>query len=533
MNWKWTSINCAFISLAANSFAITGSAIAQPEARMMLTTKAPAAHKAMNAYPAPQAGIKLIEFISQKMHLMKGSVIAKSVPYSPPVEKNQGPTNQLLAIKPPVTTYGGPRDAEREIASDKEQKRKRVSYASEEAQDDGATSTPVRGALMRRQGATNFQAKKDASGGAQRTSDAPASVYGRLANGPLAKSLANLGGALQQVDNAQRLAEGARVDAVRAKSRSASRAEASYTIASTQPRTGVWEPAPSQAGGFAYNSKDLRQSPAGAGGAPSAESATSDQAKAPPLPAANYRNNYQRLPQTTMGKNVQQSADAMYSGGTTGSSVIRDYSHTQAQQQTTLAAVPPPMMAGMQQQSIALPPQSSAAQSDSDAQSQSQHFGALNKQKSEIAMLPPNVITGIPLVRLGSSAIDANKALTSVKGNKLKQQSISGWTVYVLHKANSQDPAMHVYVRHGLVEAMRIFDNAFISPDFGVQLNDDITKVKAKFGEPTFMVSEFDCPASRSSKNYVYPISQVSFELTKTNDSPTPKVVSLLIFTVK
>ncbi len=127
-------------------------------------------------------------------------------------------------------------------------------------------------------------------------------------------------------------------------------------------------------------------------------------------------------------------------------------------------------------------------------------------------MLPPNVITGIPLVRLGSSAIEANKALTSVKGNKLKAQSISGWTVYVLHKANSTEPAMQVYVRHGLVEALRIFDNAFIAPDFGVQLNDDFSTVKAKFGEPTFIRDEADCP---SAKNYVYPISQVSFELAR------------------
>lgn len=89
---------------------------------------------------------------------------------------------------------------------------------------------------------------------------------------------------------------------------------------------------------------------------------------------------------------------------------------------------------------------------------------------------------------------------------------------------------MQVYVRHGLVEALRIFDNAFIAPDFGVHLNDDVSTVKAKFGEPAFMQDEPECP---SAKNYVYPISQVSFELTRASNSPSPKVVSVLIFTVK
>ena len=85
-------------------------------------------------------------------------------------------------------------------------------------------------------------------------------------------------------------------------------------------------------------------------------------------------------------------------------------------------------------------------------------------------------------------------------------------------------------MRHGLVEALRIFDSSFIAPDFGVQLNDDVQTVKAKFGEPAFMLRELDCPTAQ---NYVYPISQVSFELARPTNSSSPIVVSVLIFTVK
>lgn len=230
-----------------------------------------------------------------------------------------------------------------------------------------------------------------------------------------------------------------------------------------------------------------------------------------------------------MGKHIAQVGDNQYaanSAGIAGGANVRDYRNSSLKGTIASAIVPSAAPVPAQQaQSFMVPPP--PAVTDGLTQNGANNF---QKQKTEIAMLAPNVVMGIPLVRLGSSALEANKALTSVKGNKLKQQSISGWTVYVLHKANSVEPAMQVYVRHGLVEALRIFDNAFIAPDFGVQLNDDVSTVKAKFGEPTFMHPEADCP---SAQNYIYPISQVSFELRRPVNSPTPKVASVLIFTVR
>ncbi|MGC5184045.1 hypothetical protein ACPXBI_28750, partial [Escherichia coli] len=60
--------------------------------------------------------------------------------------------------------------------------------------------------------------------------------------------------------------------------------------------------------------------------------------------------------------------------------------------------------------------------------------------------------------------------------------------------------------------------------------------IKEKFGEPAFILPE---PAGGRSieagKNYIYPISQVSFALARSHDKakPAPQVVSMLIFNVK
>jgi len=146
----------------------------------------------------------------------------------------------------------------------------------------------------------------------------------------------------------------------------------------------------------------------------------------------------------------------------------------------------------------------------------------------EIALLPPSVVTGIPLLRLGTSENETNKALLG-KGSLNKTQ-VNNWSVWSLQKAGNSEVSLQVYTRNGQVEAMRIFDTSLISPDFGVRLGDDLGTVKQKFGEPAFILSE---PQSRGGQNYVYPISQVSFQLAYTSKTTPPKVVSLLIFNAK
>lgn len=159
---------------------------------------------------------------------------------------------------------------------------------------------------------------------------------------------------------------------------------------------------------------------------------------------------------------------------------------------------------------------------------QSEAESAEKSKPIEIALLPPSVVTGIPLVRLGTSETESNKALSS-KGS-INKTKINDWSVWSLQKPGAEDVSLQIYVRNGAVEAIRIFDSSLISPDFGVKLGDDLGAVKHKFGEPAFILSE---PQSRAGQNYVYPISQVSFQLAYTSKTTPPKVVSLLIFNAK
>lgn len=550
---KWTSISCALLSIAAYSVAITCGAHAQTESKtasMMMGGKA-APHKLLTAIPSPQSGIKLIEFIAWRMHTQKTPVIAKNPTYQvAPQEKSQGPTNQLLALRPPATGYyAGPREQDRESSSDKkaanEESKKRKADDSGRsdrptAGDDNASAGSIGGmsnSYGRRQSAvpaSSSVARAKENAPAAATSETTATAYGRMANGRLGTALSRFRGALQTVDEGMSAADASAVGGkdltTKAKAKSP-RQEASYQIASNKP-SGMWE-APVrgvllQQQGFANsaNVKDARM--ASAAGSNNYDQAAAEP-QSPPMPPSYYRTTSQRLPASNMGKHIAQVGDNQYaanSAGIAGGANVRDYRNSSLKGTIASAIVPSAAPVPAQQaQSFMVPPP--PAVTDGLTQNGANNF---QKQKTEIAMLAPNVVMGIPLVRLGSSALEANKALTSVKGNKLKQQSISGWTVYVLHKANSVEPAMQVYVRHGLVEALRIFDNAFIAPDFGVQLNDDVSTVKAKFGEPTFMHPEADCP---SAQNYIYPISQVSFELRRPVNSPTPKVASVLIFTVR
>lgn len=148
--------------------------------------------------------------------------------------------------------------------------------------------------------------------------------------------------------------------------------------------------------------------------------------------------------------------------------------------------------------------------------------------KSPLAYLPPNVVTGIPLLRLGNSERQAALALGSlVVKSKVK---LNDWMVWSLSRVGSKKTALQVFMRHGQVEALRIFDNALIDVDFGVQLGTSLTEVKSCFGEPAFIVPE---PVPGAGQNYIYPLSQVAFLLNRPTPGRDPQTVGLLIFDLK
>ena len=150
---------------------------------------------------------------------------------------------------------------------------------------------------------------------------------------------------------------------------------------------------------------------------------------------------------------------------------------------------------------------------------------------ADIALLPPNVVTGIPLVRLGISQNQAHTALAAM--GSMKQDKVSKWTVWSWQRPQSKiATALQLYIRNntGLLDAMRIFDRSLIAPDFGVSLGDNLARVKEKFGEPAFILQE---PVPGAGQNYIYPISQVGFQMARPSPDEQPRVVSILIFNVK
>ncbi len=153
--------------------------------------------------------------------------------------------------------------------------------------------------------------------------------------------------------------------------------------------------------------------------------------------------------------------------------------------------------------------------------------------KIDIALQPPSVLNGIPMVRLGSSALQAERAL-KLNSAAIVKQKIGNWTIWSILKQDHREAAVQLYLQRGIVEAIRVFDPNLVGPDIGIRLGDDLATIKQKFGEPTFILAE---PAahqiSPEGKNYVYPISQVCFELSRYQGQGAPRIVSMLIFDVK
>ncbi|HEY9678991.1 MAG TPA: hypothetical protein V6C76_13360 [Drouetiella sp.] len=546
-----TPLAISILSLTAYSFAITGSVKAQSERMILPPSKAVIPHKQLSIVPGPQSGIKLIEFISSRIHSLKSPVIANKIQYKQQKlqDEDSGPTDKFLALKPPTNTFvpresTGGKDLKRESGEAKQSFyrsprqiqivddrpavrdfREAPPGAKADSESDDAAVVASNNVGNRR--SLDALYKKRAEVSAAKPAVAT-NTYARtraMPEGvkPLGQSIANLSGAMARTDGFMQAAnDKALLASSSLKAKSASRQQISYQIASNSASNGVsngiWDA--SKGFGNAQGRMSAAQNvpaPASAPAASAESGSDAQQAQNPSLPAVSYRHGW-----------VAQPGDNQYSSGTAagggGAGQVKEYSKRGA------------LLAGAPAQSNAEPAGAAGFSPPPPPQFDKNvaHGSLLGKRPTDlVAMLPPNVITGIPLVRLGSSAADANRALTSIKGNKVEKQNINGWTVFVMHKANSPDPAMHVYMRHGLVEALRIFDSGFIAPDFGVQLNDDLQVMKSKFGEPTFMVDEPECPKPARIHNYVYPISQVSFEVAQTSPTSPPKVVSILIFTVK
>jgi hypothetical protein len=147
-----------------------------------------------------------------------------------------------------------------------------------------------------------------------------------------------------------------------------------------------------------------------------------------------------------------------------------------------------------------------------------------------VAYLPPQLVSGIPGLRLGVPEAQVESYLRS-KGIITKQK-YNGWNVWSLQN-NSRKTLLQIYLRNGIVEAFRVFDQAYVPEGLGVALNDKLETMKKKFGEPQFTLAEPTNTAGGTipgKKNYVYPVNQVSFQLAREAPSDPVLVKSLLLF---
>jgi hypothetical protein len=132
------------------------------------------------------------------------------------------------------------------------------------------------------------------------------------------------------------------------------------------------------------------------------------------------------------------------------------------------------------------------------------------------------------MIKLGITQAEAGQSLKT--WGSMREEVIGNWTVWSFQRPNSEEPLLQVYMRRGFVEALRIFDPNLVGHDLGVGLGDEVRVLKEQFGEPSFILSE---PPPGAGQNYVYPLSQVAFLLSRPNPKAEPEVVSLLIFDVK
>lgn len=147
-----------------------------------------------------------------------------------------------------------------------------------------------------------------------------------------------------------------------------------------------------------------------------------------------------------------------------------------------------------------------------------------------IAFLPPSTIRGISGLPLGSS--DAETASFLKGKGQVRATSSQGWKVYTLTDKYGAT-ALQAYLRNGRIEAMRVFSGQYLPVNLGVTIDDELSNMKSKFGEPSFILDEpkvGQTVAAMPAKNYIYPLSQVGFQLARPQGGGAPKVLSVLLF---
>lgn len=159
------------------------------------------------------------------------------------------------------------------------------------------------------------------------------------------------------------------------------------------------------------------------------------------------------------------------------------------------------------------------------------------KVADQIAMLPPKILNGIPLLSLHASARQAENALTQRGGRITKEvlhTSFRDWSILSFSKSRGEKIALQLFIHNGLVEGMRIYDQAYLDASFNVHLGDDLLTLKNQFGDPAFILGGVSSNSAQPRiQNYVYPISQIAFQLSKSQKNMPPQVVSILIFNAK
>ncbi len=146
-----------------------------------------------------------------------------------------------------------------------------------------------------------------------------------------------------------------------------------------------------------------------------------------------------------------------------------------------------------------------------------------------VAYIPPQLVAGIPGLRLGvpETAVDQY-----VKGKGIvHRQQVSGWKVTSVTSNTTGKTALQIYMRHGTVQAFRVFDPAFVPDGLGVSLHGKLSSMKKKFGQQQFILDEpSNDGEGNGARNYVYPVNQISFQLARSNPKDQPTVQSLLLF---
>lgn len=162
-------------------------------------------------------------------------------------------------------------------------------------------------------------------------------------------------------------------------------------------------------------------------------------------------------------------------------------------------------------------------------------------QKQIVAYNPPSMVFGIAGLQLGASNNDVGSYLKSQFGtdkSKFKSFKYKEWLVWSLQEPSGKGErtTLQIFSRANQVEALRIFDDKYIPDAVNVRLADTMAVMKNRFGEPAFVLEEPQVKDSSKAnekkmiKNYVYPVSQVSFQLVRGESGGSPVVTSVLLF---